>query len=84
MSKNNYKELDKIMLDGWVNKALDQGLSKQNIKFGFKVTRIWPINLRAMVDKILPSEIYTTSNNNLEDEDEMLHQFKKMDCLVSP
>jgi hypothetical protein len=28
MSKNNYKELDKIVLDGWVNKALDQELSK--------------------------------------------------------
>ncbi len=68
MSKNNYKESNKIVLDGWVNKALDQGLSKQNIKFGFKVTRIWLINLRAMVDKILPSEIYTTTNNNSKDE----------------
>jgi hypothetical protein len=53
------------------------------MKYGFKVTRIWHVNLMAIVDKILPNEIYTTTNNNSKDENEMLHQSKKMDCLAS-
>ncbi len=57
MSKNICKEPNKIMLIGWVDKALDLGLSKKYIKYGFKVVGIWPINPRAMVDKILLSEI---------------------------
>ncbi len=57
MSKNICKEPNKIVLVGWVEKTLDLGLSKQNIKYGFKVIGIWPINPRAMVDKILISEI---------------------------
>lgn len=32
------------MLVGWVNITLDQTFLKKNIKFGFWVIRIWPLN----------------------------------------
>jgi hypothetical protein len=57
MSKNICKEPNRIVLVGWVDKALNLGMSKQNIKHGFKVIGIWAINPKAMVDKILLSEI---------------------------
>jgi hypothetical protein len=59
MSKSNYMELDKITLARWVDQALDKSITKQNIKSGFKVTVIHPLNLRAMDSKIKPSNIYT-------------------------
>ncbi len=37
-------------------------------KYGFKVEGIWPIKPKAMVDKILPSEVYIVAINNIEDE----------------
>ncbi len=40
MAKKNYSKLDKIMLDVWVESALNKTLSKQNTKFGFMITRI--------------------------------------------
>jgi hypothetical protein len=50
---------------------LDKALSKENIKFGFWVTRICPLNPRAMNDKLfVPSEVYTTTNNNNENEED--------------
>jgi hypothetical protein len=38
-------------------------LSKHNIKNGFKVTRIWPLNPRAMDNKIRINVVYTTTIN---------------------
>jgi hypothetical protein len=32
-------------------KALDQSLIKKNVKVGFKVTKIWPFNPKAMNEK---------------------------------
>jgi hypothetical protein len=39
-------------------------LIKQNFKEIFSVIRIWPFNPMAMDDKILPLNIYITTNNN--------------------
>jgi hypothetical protein len=44
MSNSNYMELNDITLVGWVDQALDKSITKQNIKFGFKVTCIYPLN----------------------------------------
>jgi hypothetical protein len=43
MARSKFNELDKITLVGWVNKTLDQSLTKQNIKVGFKRIGIWLI-----------------------------------------
>ncbi len=61
MAKNNFLELDKITLSKWVDKALQQSLKKENIKFGFKVCKIWPLNSISMARKFGPSEVFTTT-----------------------
>ncbi len=38
MVRNNHLELDKVTLASWVNKTLNQSLSKQNILSGFRAT----------------------------------------------
>jgi hypothetical protein len=38
MARNKLNKLDKITFVIWVDKALDQSLTKQNIKVGFNVT----------------------------------------------
>jgi hypothetical protein len=40
MARNKFSELNKITLAIWVDKALDQSLTKQNIEVGFNVIRI--------------------------------------------
>jgi len=57
MVNNNYKELDKITFANKVDKALNATLSKRNIKNGFKVTRIWPLNPKAMDGKTKLNEL---------------------------
>ncbi len=59
----------KITLARWIHKSLDQALSKQNIKFGLKMIGIWPLNPRAMEDKILLNEVYTKPT--------IIHKMKK-------
>jgi hypothetical protein len=44
-----------------VDKALDQSLSPQNIRYGFNVIGIWPLNPRTMDNQITFSTIYTTT-----------------------
>jgi hypothetical protein len=41
MAKNNLLQPNIIILAKWVDKALQQSLKKENIKFGFKVCEIW-------------------------------------------
>ncbi len=53
---------DKIILVEWVDKALQQSLKKENIKFGFRVYEIWPLNSIAMAIKF---EVFTI----VEEED---------------
>jgi hypothetical protein len=40
MVQNNHMEPNKITLVGWVDQALDQSLTKQNIKYGLGATSI--------------------------------------------
>jgi hypothetical protein len=51
ISKSNYMELDEITLNGWVDQALDKSIMEQNIRFGFRVISIYPLNPRAMDNK---------------------------------
>jgi hypothetical protein len=37
-------------------------LKNENIKLGFRVSRIWLLNLIAMVGKIGPSDVFTATN----------------------
>jgi hypothetical protein len=48
MVQNNHMEPNKITLVGWVDQALDQSLTKQNIKYGFGATSIWFCNPKIM------------------------------------
>ncbi len=64
MIKNKYTKLGKIKLVALVNKTLNKTLFKENIKFGFQVTSIQLLNIRAMNDKLLPNEVYTIVNTS--------------------
>jgi hypothetical protein len=62
MINNNYIELDKITSAYWVEKSIDQSLIEKNISLGFKVGGIWQLNLGAMHEKIIPSNLYLVNN----------------------
>ncbi len=47
-----------------MDKALNQSLTKQNIKVGFKGIGIWPFNPKAMENKTQPLSIYIVRNSN--------------------
>jgi hypothetical protein len=57
MAKSNLLEPNKITLVEWVDKALQQSLKKENMKSGFSVCRIWPLNSIDMAKKFGPSEV---------------------------
>jgi hypothetical protein len=63
MFRNNYRKPGKVTLVGWVDRALNQSLYKQNIKVGFKTTWIWPLNPRAMDNQSKPNELYIVESN---------------------
>jgi hypothetical protein len=63
MVNNIYKEVDRIALANWGDKALNVALSKRNIKNGFKVIRIWLFNPKVMDGKTKPSELYIVEDN---------------------
>ncbi len=69
MVKNNHCEPNKCILASWVDKSFDESLTQKNIKSGFKVRGIWPLNPKAMDHKIRPSNVYTTTLANILDED---------------
>jgi hypothetical protein len=60
MVKNNHLKQDKVTLASWVDKTLDQSLSKKNILNAFKAIGVWPLNPKAMDDKTRPSSLYIT------------------------
>jgi hypothetical protein len=70
MVSNNYKEPDNIAFANWVDKALDATLSKRNIKNGFKVIGIWPLNPKAMDGKTKLNELYTAKDNIITSDQE--------------
>jgi hypothetical protein len=61
MVVNRYQELNKITLVGWVDKTIDQLLTKDNIRSLFRVTNIWPLNPKAMDKRTQSSTTYTKS-----------------------
>ncbi len=75
MVNNDYKDPHKIILANWVDKTLDATLSKKNIKNGFKVTRIWPFNPKAMDGRTKPSELYTIENNIIASNENNVKNF---------
>jgi len=54
------------MLVGWVNITLDQTFLKNNIKFGFWVIRIWPLNYTTMDEKTIFNEMFINAYNAKE------------------
>ncbi len=64
MVRSQFNEHDKITLIGWVDKALNQSLTKQNIKVQFKRIGIWPFNPKVMQNKTQPLNIYILGNSN--------------------
>lgn len=70
MASRNYTKLNNTTLITWVDKALNQSPTKQNIKFGFKVCGIWPLNLKAMEHKTKLSNIYITLITSENEEGE--------------
>ncbi len=70
MISSNYIELDKIVLIGWVDKALHQTLSRKNIILGFKSIRIWPLDLKVTYERTRPSNLYTIVNKIGEKQDD--------------
>ncbi len=62
MINNNYIELDKITSVSWVKKSINQSFTKKHIILGFKVGGIWQLNLGAMHEKTIPSNLYLVNN----------------------
>jgi hypothetical protein len=53
MINRNYIETNNVLV-GWVDKALDQTLSRKNIISRFKSTRIWPLDPKPMDERTSP------------------------------
>jgi hypothetical protein len=66
MVKSNYNELNKFTLVRWMDMALNQSLTKQNIKSCFRVIKICSFNLKAMDEMTWPwpSKVYVGKNYN--------------------
>lgn len=59
-----------------MDKALQQSSQKENIKSRFRVFRIWPLNLIAMVGKFGPSDVFITTK---EEEHENSYHLNAID-----
>jgi hypothetical protein len=66
MINRNYIELKKIVLVGWVDKALDQAPSRKNIISRFKSIRIWPLDPKVMDERTDPNSLYIIVNQTRE------------------
>jgi hypothetical protein len=62
MINKKYIELDNIIVVGWVNNILDQALSRKNIISRFKNIGIWPLDLKAMDERTMHSNLYIVVN----------------------
>ncbi len=62
MANNNYIEPDKITLANWVEKALNQSMTKKNILSRFRLARIWPLNPTIMHGKTNLNGLYIVDN----------------------
>ncbi len=66
MDKNNHYEPDKCTLANWQIRAWTNHCPKK-YQSGFRVTKIWPLNPKAMDHKTKPSEVYTSTPINISD-----------------
>jgi hypothetical protein len=64
MVKSNYNELKKFTFARWMDMALDQSLTKQNIKSCSRVIKTHSFNLKTMDDKTWPSNVYVGKKYN--------------------
>jgi len=62
MINRNYIEPEKILLVGWVDKILNQALSRKNIILKFKSKGIWPLDHKAMDERTRPKNLYKVMN----------------------
>jgi hypothetical protein len=69
MINNNYIELDKIVLAGWVDKTLHQTFLRKNIILGFKSIRIWLLDLKVTYERTRFSNLYIIVNKTREEQD---------------
>jgi hypothetical protein len=60
MFKNNHRKPYKVTLTVWVDKTLNQSLTKQNIKVRFKTIGIWSLDSKPMDNQNRPNKLYTT------------------------
>jgi hypothetical protein len=72
MVKNNHFETNTVMVVSWVDLALEFILSRNNIQSMYTITSIWLLNVKAMDEKIIPSEAFT-KNNTTKVKDEKVY-----------
>jgi hypothetical protein len=72
MVKNNHFETNTVMVVNWVDLALESILSRNNIQSTYTITSIWLLNVKAMDEKIVPSEMFT-NNNTTKEMDEKVY-----------
>jgi hypothetical protein len=56
--RNKSKGASKEVLESWVSAALQKALTEKNIKSGFRIIGIFPLNAQVMDEKMGPSEFY--------------------------
>ncbi len=81
MSRSNHMETNKITLARWVDQALEQSLTKQNIKF--TTTCIWLLNPKAMDNKTKPLRVYTTTNMSNAQVKKITQQRRKLRIILN-
>jgi fructosamine-3-kinase len=70
MINRNYIELYKIVLARWVNKALTKHSHEKNIISRFKSTWIWPLDPKAMDERLKLNNLYTIMNHIIKQQDD--------------
>ncbi len=63
---------NKVMVVSWGDLALESSLSRNNIQSRYTITSIWLLNVKAMDEKIVPSEAFT-NNNTTKVKDEKVY-----------
>ncbi len=59
-----------------MDKALQKSLKTMNIKLAFRVSRVWPLNLVAMVKNFGPNDVFTIAK---QEEHELSYHSNAID-----